>query len=204
MALKESLLRQKSGQLWLRDGDNNTIFFHKSMKDRFRRNFINVVDSPSDKVEGILEVKEAVKSNFDNFFKETNFTRPVPEGITFNCVFEEDNGILEEPFNESEIKKEVWSCNGSKSVDPDGFIFEFLKHIWVVIKDDAFRFMKYFHSKAKLTKACTYSFIILIPKVNNPQSLSEYRLICFVGCLYKILAKLLAFRLKKVIGKIIS
>lgn len=60
--------------------------------------------------------------------------------------------------------------------------------------------MKDFNSKAKLTKACTLSFLTLISKVNNPQSLPIY----LVGCLYKILAKLLAPRLKRVICKLIS
>lgn len=76
---------------------------------------------------------------------------------------------------------------------PDGFTFDFLKHNWEVIKDDVFRFVKDFHSKAKLIKACTSSFLFLISKVNNPLYLSEYRIICLVGCLYKILVKLLAF-----------
>lgn len=100
---------------------------------------------------------------------------------------------MEEPFSESEIKEAVWSYDRSKSMGPDGFTFDFLKHNWEVIKDDVFHFVKDFHSKAKLTKACTSSFLSLIPKVNNPQYLSKYRLIYLVGCLYKILAKLLAF-----------
>lgn len=47
-------------------------------------------------------------------------------------------------------------------------------------------FVKDFHSKAKLTKACTSSFFTLIRKVNNPQSLSEYTPVCLVGCFRKI------------------
>lgn len=64
--------------------------------------------------------------------------------------------------------------------------------------------MNDFQVKAKLTKGCSASFLMLIPKVPNPQSLTEYRLICLVGCMYKIFAKLLVARLNKVIGKLIS
>lgn len=41
-------------------------------------------------------------------------------------------------------------------------------------------------------------------KVMNPQSLSEYRHICLVGSLYKILVKILVARLRSVIGKLVS
>jgi len=45
---------------------------------------------------------------------------------------------------------------------------------------------------------------VLIPKVENPQRLNEFRPISLVGSLYKILAKLLANRLRLVIGSVIS
>jgi len=44
----------------------------------------------------------------------------------------------------------------------------------------------------------------LIPKVENPQQLGEFRPISLVGCLYKIISTALSLRLKKVIGKIID
>ena len=48
------------------------------------------------------------------------------------------------------------------------------------------------------------SFICLIPKNDNPQHLSEYRPISLVGCVYKIVSKILSIRLKKVISKVID
>lgn len=66
------------------------------------------------------------------------------------------------------------------------------------------KFVKDFHLKEVLTKACTSSLISLILKVKNPQSLVEYRLIGLVGTMHKILSKLLAGRLKEVINCLIS
>ncbi|KEH37382.1 hypothetical protein MTR_2g438270 [Medicago truncatula] len=48
---------------------------------------------------------------------------------------------------------------------------------------------------------CT--FIALIHKVENPQGLVDFRPILLIGCLYKVLAKVLANRLRKVIGSVI-
>ncbi|XP_058751103.1 uncharacterized protein LOC131624143 [Vicia villosa] len=54
------------------------------------------------------------------------------------------------------------------------------------------------------SKTILSSFITLIPKRDCPKSLDDYRLIFLVGCLYKALPKLLATRLKRVLGSIIS
>jgi hypothetical protein len=43
-----------------------------------------------------------------------------------------------------------------------------------------------------------------VPKKDHPQDLFDFRPICLIGSLYKILSKLLANRLKRVLGKLIS
>jgi hypothetical protein len=55
-----------------------------------------------------------------------------------------------------------------------------------------------------LTKGINSTFIALIPKVESPQCLSDFRPISLVNCLYKILSKVLANRLRNVIGSVIS
>jgi hypothetical protein len=48
------------------------------------------------------------------------------------------------------------------------------------------------------------SFLTLTPKKDHLQELFDYRPICLIGSMYKILSKLLANRLKRVLGKLIS
>ncbi|GAU46852.1 hypothetical protein TSUD_241610 [Trifolium subterraneum] len=66
------------------------------------------------------------------------------------------------------------------------------------------RFISEFHRNGKLTKGINSTFIALIPKVDSPQRLNDSRPISLVGSLYKILAKVLANRLRLVIGSVIS
>jgi hypothetical protein len=66
------------------------------------------------------------------------------------------------------------------------------------------RFMVEFHRNGKLSKGLNSTFIALIPKVNSPQRLNDFRPISLVGSLYKILAKVLANRLRSVIGSVVS
>lgn len=51
---------------------------------------------------------------------------------------------------------------------------------------------------AKVRKAIIVSFLTLIPKKDNSQVLDEYMPISLINSLYRILAKILPSRLKKV------
>ena len=48
------------------------------------------------------------------------------------------------------------------------------------------------------------TFLVLIPKKGDATDIKDFRLISLVGGLYKILVKVLANRLKMVVGKVIS
>jgi hypothetical protein len=64
--------------------------------------------------------------------------------------------------------------------------------------------MEEFHANGKIVKGANSSFIVLIPKKKNPVNISDFRPISLVGCIYKVISKVLTNRLKKVIGSVVS
>lgn len=60
-----------------------------------------------------------------------------------------------------------------------------------------------FHSKNQWCKSLSAAFITLIPKIKVASEVKDFRPICLVGCLYKLLAKVLAIKLKNVFSFII-
>ena len=48
------------------------------------------------------------------------------------------------------------------------------------------------------------TFLVLIPKRENAVDIKDYRPISLVGVLYKILAKVLANRFRRVVGQVVS
>ncbi|GKV15062.1 hypothetical protein SLEP1_g25863 [Rubroshorea leprosula] len=76
----------------------------------------------------------------------------------------------------------------------------FVKSEWDVIKADVVSFLQEFQTNGKLVRGLNTSFTILVPKVENPVRIEEYKPISLVGVMYKILAKLLANRLQEVLG----
>jgi len=71
------------------------------------------------------------------------------------------------------------------------------------MKVDLMNFITDFHHNGKLTKGINSTFIALIPKVASPQRMNDYRPISLVGCMYKVLAKVLANRLRAVIASVV-
>jgi len=115
-----------------------------------------------------------------------------------------ESGNIIRPFTLDEVKQAIWDCDSYKSLGPDGVSFDFLKQFWNIVKDDFLRFTTEFHRNRRLPKGINATFIALIPKVDSPQRLHDFRPISLVGSLYKVLTKILANRLRVVSGSVVS
>ncbi|GAU28852.1 hypothetical protein TSUD_21890 [Trifolium subterraneum] len=124
--------------------------------------------------------------------------------VGFPSISEADNYLLTVPFRLEEIEDVVLHSDGNKSPGPDGFNFAFVKSFWAMLKGEVRIMFDQFHGNACLLKGLLSYFIALIPKVVCPSSLGEFRPISLLGCLYKLVAKLLAARLAKVIDSVVA
>jgi hypothetical protein len=86
-----------------------------------------------------------------------------------------------------------------KAPRPDGFNGAFLKKCWPIIKHDIYQLCLDFFSNLGDIHCINNAFITLVPKVNNPTSVIDYRPISLINCITKIITKLLGNRLQKVI-----
>jgi hypothetical protein len=154
-------------------------------------------------VEGPIGVREAVVSFFKQHFDAEVWNRPVLDGLVFPRVSEADNVLLEAIFSREEIDNVVRSMEGSKCPGPDGFNFSFIKEFWWLMKDDFRILFDQFHANESIPQCLMAYFLTLVPKTKSPQGLGDFRPISLLGCIYKLLAKVLAARLASVIGSLI-
>ncbi|KAK2446576.1 hypothetical protein QL285_017365 [Trifolium repens] len=201
---KESVLMQRSRSKWLTEGDYNTKFFHACIKSRGSRNYLNALKVDNSWLESPTEIRQAVVSYFANHFQSSMVNRPRLDGIVFPVISDQDNSLLSERFSLEEIHGVVMDCDGNKSPGPDGFNFSFIKSFWYLLKDEVNLLFQQFYDNELLPKSFSSYFVALIPKVKSPFELNDYRPISLLGCLYKIVAKVLASRLAKVMGSIIA
>ncbi|GJU97701.1 putative RNA-directed DNA polymerase, eukaryota, reverse transcriptase zinc-binding domain protein [Tanacetum coccineum] len=115
-----------------------------------------------------------------------------------------DRPLLETNVSIYEIKDVVWDCGSDKAPSLDGFTFAFVKRYWDLLKSDIHIFVASFLASKKMPSGSNSSFITLIPKVANPVLINDFRPISLINTHYKIIAKVIANRLSKVIDKIVN
>jgi hypothetical protein len=91
-----------------------------------------------------------------------------------------------------------------KAPGPDGFTIHFYKVCWNIIKRDLQKMIKGFMRKAKIGGGINSTYLALIPKDSNPETFARFRPISLCNASYKILAKLLASRIKPLLKRLIS
>lgn len=132
-------------------------------------------------VDNVFNVKMEVKRHFEERFQEYVARRPSLSGIPFQTLEEGDRFLLEESFRLEDLKSVVWEGVKDKSPGPDGFNLSFFKACWDIVKGDLIRTVDGFHRSSRISKAVNANFIVLIPKVDNPLTLDDFRPICLVG-----------------------
>lgn len=145
-----------------------------------------------------------VKEFYVRKFKENYRDSPILDGVPFKSLSEFESKGLEGVFSMEELKSVVWHCENEQCPGLDGYNFKFIKGFWEQIKGEFKTLADDFHRSGKWPRGSNCSFISLIPKVDNPQSLNEFRPISLVGCMYNVISKILANIIKGVLSKVIS
>ncbi|GKB52504.1 putative RNA-directed DNA polymerase, eukaryota, reverse transcriptase zinc-binding domain protein [Tanacetum coccineum] len=179
--LEASDLAQKARIKWAMEGDENSSFFHATLRK-----------------------KKTPSSYQSKCFVHTNGHPPSLEGDMPNTISSDQCQFLQRNVSKDDIKRLVWDCGSDRAPGPDGFTFKFFTTFWDLIEEDVYRFVQEFFNSGNFPKACNSSFIALIPKVSNSKLVSDFCHISLIGCQYKIICKILANRLSMVIGSCVS
>jgi hypothetical protein len=116
----------------------------------------------------------------------------------------EMNHMLLQEFNVGEIEVALHQMHPLKSPGPDGFAACFYQNAWPTVKDEVCRAVLGFLNEGSFDADLNSTYIALIPKVRSPSKVTDYRPISLCNVLYKLISKVLANRLKKILPTIIS
>ncbi|RVW67638.1 Transposon TX1 uncharacterized 149 kDa protein [Vitis vinifera] len=202
--LEETSWRQKSREIWLREGDNNTKYFHKMANARARRNFLSKIKVNGVNLSSLAEIKEDVCNAYQTLLSDPGDWRPSINGLNFKELGEGLANSLEVMFSEEEIFAALSSFCGDKAPGPDGFTMAFWLFCWDVVKPEILGLFREFYLHGTFQRSLNSTFLLLIPKKEGTEDLKDFRPISLVGSVYKLLAKVLANRLKTVMGEVIS
>jgi hypothetical protein len=204
LLMEEISWRQKSRILWLKEGDKCSKFFHSMANSHRRYNSIDYLMIEGNLSNNQVEISEHIVKYYQKLFEEQCQWRLRVDDIVFDQILDHEAGWLEREFEEEEVRKVVMALEGDKAPGPDGFSIAFFQVCWEVVKEDIMKIFREFHAEDKFEVSLNSTFISLIPKVPGASEMKDFRPISLVGSLYKIIAKVLANRLKGVLDKVIS
>ena len=101
--LEETSLRQKSREIWLKEGYRNTGFFHIMVNSHKRINTIDRIQIGGEWLEGEGEVRTDIMNAFKGWLSDSSVWRASPEGLDFSRLVALAASKLEEPFTEEEV-----------------------------------------------------------------------------------------------------
>eukprot|EP00253_Pinus_taeda_P005844 PITA_05844 len=204
--LEEEEQRLKSRCLWLKAGDKNTSFFHNNIKLRRAGNQIDKIEVDGKEVKDQEEIKDAAHNHFKALLTAAPQQTDSADFLSkIECkLSEEHNQELDQDITEEEIRAATFSMQQDKAPGPDGFTVAFYRQHWETIKKDFIRMIKNVFRNHKLGENTKSSHIALIPKEANPLSFDRFHPISLCNVSYKIITKILANRLKKVLPLLIS
>ena len=202
--LEQASWRQKSREIWLKEGDRNTRFFHQMTNTHRRRNQLTRVKVNGRWFTEESEIKEEVSRAFQGLLVDPGDWKLSIDGLVFERLEELDVEGLEKPFSEEEVFGALSGFCGEKTLGPDGFSMAFWQFCWDFVKEEVMNFFRQFHETGSFVRSLNATFLVLIPKKGGAEDLKDFRPISLVGGLYKWLAKVLANRMKGVLAKVIS
>nr|GFA66733.1 RNA-directed DNA polymerase, eukaryota [Tanacetum cinerariifolium] len=186
---------QKAKIKWTVEGGENFKFFH-GMVNRKRANLaVKGIMIDGAWVDDPREVKNEVRDHFASRFQDPGFCPGKINFIFPKRLHSEQAAELKVHITRDEIQNAVWCCGENKSLGPDGFSFEFFCKFWQVVGLDFCMAVEWFFDNAFFPIGCNSSFIALISKSLDPKVVSDFRPISLIGCIYKVITKILQSRL---------
>jgi hypothetical protein len=198
--------KQRAKQNWYRNGDRNTPFFHAWADHRRRINHIsNIVDEEGRCWKKKKEIPRVFTAFYQKLFTTEGTYRAEECLATMEPrVTPEMNAALLADFTMEEIDSALSQMHPLKSPGPDGFSACFYQRSWDIVRADVGKAVLDFLNHGKFDPNLNSTNIVLIPKKKSPTRVTDYRPISLCNVLYKLMAKVLANRMKKMLNYIIS
>ncbi|WOK97952.1 hypothetical protein Cni_G06660 [Canna indica] len=197
----------KSKRNWIEGGDQNTKYFHNIVKMNRRRNEIEKLEI-DDK---IVSDNKQMANGFADWYKrmwKTNEDEEInPEvfdSIKWNEITQEDGEMLVKDFKEKEMWIAANSLGRGKSSGIDGYILEFYLFSWDIIKGKLKRDFDNFHRTGILQEGWNDTVLTMIPKKDKASQITKFRPIALCNVMYKMLAKLIANRMRPLLNDLIG
>nr|XP_025640804.1 uncharacterized protein LOC112735485 [Arachis hypogaea] len=121
-----------------------------------------------------------------------------------NRLEREEAEALEVLPSVEEVNEAVWDCESSKAPKSDGYNMNFIKRCWNEIGTEFTAAVMTFFETATLPEDSNVTWVALAPKFVGAKEIKDLRPIIMVGCVYKVISKLLTRRMRSVMPGLVG
>lgn len=206
------LLRSKSK--WVEEGERNSKYFLNLEKRNYNTNYIKTLITKENKhIDNLNDIICEQRNFYESLYstKTGNNSIDIEASIKFTeqdnipKLDEESKSLCESEITMEECALALKNLANNKSPGSDGFTTNFYKFFWSDIKSLLFDSFKYSYNNMCLSQNQKLSILNLLPKKEKDlRYLANWRPVSLLNTDYKILTKVLAIRLQKVIYKLIN
>ncbi|CAL5362434.1 unnamed protein product [Camellia sinensis] len=203
---EEMLWFQKSRAKHITLGDKNTRYFHISTINKRRKLKINALKNDNgiwiSDTEG---VKNVILDYFKNLFSKGDYQHLDHWANTTPVKFtKEDNDGFLKPLSNLEIFQAVKDIGAFKAPGKDGIPAIFYHKYWNLVGKSVCDFINLCFHNNSVPDQINETIIVLIPKIDNPENIKQFRPISLCNVTYKIISKIIVGRLRPLLDSLVS
>ncbi|KAK4384561.1 hypothetical protein Sango_3048800 [Sesamum angolense] len=207
--LEISMLQQRAKLRWLKHGDQNSkVFFRKINSTRVKQRVFQITMASGDILTAQHDVTQEFIMYFQNLLGGSSTHRVLDLGFLRHdlkhSITTAEANLLVAPVTHLEVKEAFFDIEVESAPGLDGYTSAFYRAAWPVVGQIMFEAVGEFFRMGKILKQINTTLLALIPKVNMPTYVSDYRPISCCNLLYKAITKILVKRLQRVLPLLID
>lgn len=207
---KGSILRARCR--WFNEGEKNTKYFLNLEKRHHKEGAISQLKQAD---ESFVTTDKEILYQCETFYRELYRSKIDTCDDKYDHIFFEDSthkklnqdekDVCEGPLTKEECLKALNEMKCNKTPGSDGLPAEFYRIFWNDISDYLLNSFHYAYLRGQFSVSQKRGIIKLIPKKDTElYFVKNWRPISLLNCDYKIAAKAIAIRLKRVLPKLID
>ncbi|RYQ86962.1 hypothetical protein Ahy_B10g106568 [Arachis hypogaea] len=201
---QEMYWKQMSRSRHANEMDRNTTYFHNIASARRRNNRIESLVINGRIVRNQARIKVAVRDFYKRLYHQESSPRVSFRDGLVNRLEREEAEALEVLPSVEEVKEAVWDCKSSKALGSDGYNLNFVKRCWNEIGTKFTTAVMAFFVTARLPADSNITWVALAPKFVGAKKVKDLRPISMIGCVYKVISKLLTRRMRSVMPGLVG
>ena len=148
----------------------------------------------------------AILTRYYESIFQTSLPNQIDNAVRYvpNIISQSMNDNLVREFSASEVDQALQQMAPLIAPGPDGLPPLFYQKYWHVVGPDVTKGVLSCLNSGQILSSINHTYITLIPKVRNPEKVTEFHPISLCNVIYKLASKVIANRLKLILPSIIS